>query len=197
MLLSRTCCPPGLELQYYILSCLLETVILFVKFTGQYLIHSHVPTVANNIGPHITYWSLTVFPSWGKVLPPSWNMLTLTQMLLFFPGIIDFLISQHPIARVLREHLVFKIAPMLNPDGVYLGNYRWGMGENAWMVVWKQEEKGAMFLRSNFQTTHEFIRSFTPAPEDVMSWSWLVHAQSCEVTCWSFLAVCWIRNQET
>ncbi|KAG8505426.1 Cytosolic carboxypeptidase 6, partial [Galemys pyrenaicus] len=38
--------------------------------------------------------------------------------------IIDFLISQHPIARVLREHLVFKIAPMLNPDGVYLGNYR-------------------------------------------------------------------------
>ncbi|XP_031234061.1 cytosolic carboxypeptidase 6 isoform X2 [Mastomys coucha] len=39
-------------------------------------------------------------------------------------GIIDFLVSQHPIARVLREHLVFKIAPMLNPDGVYLGNYR-------------------------------------------------------------------------
>uniref|UniRef100_A0A8C9BR50 Cytosolic carboxypeptidase 6 n=1 Tax=Phocoena sinus TaxID=42100 RepID=A0A8C9BR50_PHOSS len=39
-------------------------------------------------------------------------------------GIIDFLVSQHPIARALREHLVFKIAPMLNPDGVYLGNYR-------------------------------------------------------------------------
>ncbi|EPQ07716.1 Cytosolic carboxypeptidase 6 [Myotis brandtii] len=38
--------------------------------------------------------------------------------------IIDFLISQHPIAHVLREHLVFKIAPMLYPDGVYLGNYR-------------------------------------------------------------------------
>ncbi|OXB60291.1 hypothetical protein ASZ78_005102 [Callipepla squamata] len=40
------------------------------------------------------------------------------------PGIIDFLVSQHPIAKVLRDHLVFKIAPMLNPDGVYLGNYR-------------------------------------------------------------------------
>uniref|UniRef100_G1Q8N5 Peptidase M14 domain-containing protein n=1 Tax=Myotis lucifugus TaxID=59463 RepID=G1Q8N5_MYOLU len=39
-------------------------------------------------------------------------------------GIIGFLISQHPMARVLREHLVFKIAPMLNPDGVYPGNYR-------------------------------------------------------------------------
>ncbi|XP_064625575.1 cytosolic carboxypeptidase 6-like [Lineus longissimus] len=39
-------------------------------------------------------------------------------------GIIDFLISNHPIAKSLRDHLVFKIVPMLNPDGVYLGNYR-------------------------------------------------------------------------
>ncbi|CAC5420170.1 AGBL4 [Mytilus coruscus] len=39
-------------------------------------------------------------------------------------GVIDFLISNHPIAKVLREHIVFKIVPMLNPDGVYLGNYR-------------------------------------------------------------------------
>lgn len=35
--------------------------------------------------------------------------------------------SQHPIAKVLRDNLVFKIAPMLNPDGVYLGNYRYGV----------------------------------------------------------------------
>ncbi|XP_074641861.1 cytosolic carboxypeptidase 6-like isoform X2 [Tubulanus polymorphus] len=39
-------------------------------------------------------------------------------------GIIDFLVSNHPIAKILRESLVFKIVPMLNPDGVYLGNYR-------------------------------------------------------------------------
>ncbi|XP_018113893.2 cytosolic carboxypeptidase 6 [Xenopus laevis] len=39
-------------------------------------------------------------------------------------GIIDFLISQHPAAISLRDRLVFKIAPMLNPDGVYFGNYR-------------------------------------------------------------------------
>ncbi|GAA6079849.1 cytosolic carboxypeptidase 6, partial [Tachysurus ichikawai] len=37
---------------------------------------------------------------------------------------IDFLVSQHPVAQVLRDHVVFKIVPMLNPDGVYLGNYR-------------------------------------------------------------------------
>jgi len=39
-------------------------------------------------------------------------------------GIIDFLVSSHPIAQVLRDHIVFMIVPMLNPDGVVLGNYR-------------------------------------------------------------------------
>ncbi|CAL8084789.1 unnamed protein product [Calicophoron daubneyi] len=39
-------------------------------------------------------------------------------------GFIDFMVSSHPVAEELRYHLVFKIVPMLNPDGVYLGNYR-------------------------------------------------------------------------
>ncbi|WAR24325.1 CBPC6-like protein [Mya arenaria] len=39
-------------------------------------------------------------------------------------GFMDFLIGNHPVAKTLREHIVFKIVPMLNPDGVYLGNYR-------------------------------------------------------------------------
>uniref|UniRef100_A0A3Q3K622 Uncharacterized protein n=1 Tax=Monopterus albus TaxID=43700 RepID=A0A3Q3K622_MONAL len=39
-------------------------------------------------------------------------------------GVIDFLVSQHPMAQILRDHVIFKIVPMLNPDGVYLGNYR-------------------------------------------------------------------------
>ncbi|XP_015599714.1 cytosolic carboxypeptidase 6 isoform X2 [Cephus cinctus] len=39
-------------------------------------------------------------------------------------GLMDFLVSSHPIAQVLRDYVVFKIVPMLNPDGVFLGNYR-------------------------------------------------------------------------
>ncbi|XP_076245217.1 cytosolic carboxypeptidase 6 [Calliopsis andreniformis] len=39
-------------------------------------------------------------------------------------GLMDFLVSGHPIAQVLRNYVVFKIVPMMNPDGVYLGNYR-------------------------------------------------------------------------
>lgn len=43
---------------------------------------------------------------------------------LMMKGIIDFLISNDPKAHELREKFVFKIVPMLNPDGVINGNYR-------------------------------------------------------------------------
>ena len=39
-------------------------------------------------------------------------------------GVIDFLISDNPNAQTLRKNFVFKIVPMLNPDGVINGNYR-------------------------------------------------------------------------
>lgn len=38
--------------------------------------------------------------------------------------IIDFLLGNSPAARSLRENFVFKIVPMLNIDGVIIGNYR-------------------------------------------------------------------------
>jgi len=39
-------------------------------------------------------------------------------------GVIDYLTGDTADARALRDHFVFKIVPMLNPDGVILGNYR-------------------------------------------------------------------------
>lgn len=39
-------------------------------------------------------------------------------------GAIDFLLSNSKEASLLRENFVFKIIPMLNPDGVIHGNYR-------------------------------------------------------------------------
>ncbi|XP_063053055.1 cytosolic carboxypeptidase 2 isoform X2 [Engraulis encrasicolus] len=39
-------------------------------------------------------------------------------------GFLDFILSDSPDACLLREMFVFKVIPMLNPDGVVVGNYR-------------------------------------------------------------------------
>ena len=40
-------------------------------------------------------------------------------------GVIDYLLDQEdPGAQELRDRFVFKLVPMLNPDGVVVGNYR-------------------------------------------------------------------------
>lgn len=39
-------------------------------------------------------------------------------------GIIEFLISNHPAVVRLRKNVVFQLIPMMNPDGVTLGNSR-------------------------------------------------------------------------
>ena len=38
--------------------------------------------------------------------------------------IIEFLLGNSSMAKSLRDNFVFKIVPMLNPDGVIVGNYR-------------------------------------------------------------------------
>lgn len=38
-------------------------------------------------------------------------------------GALEFLVSGDPVARLLRENFIFKIIPMLNPDGVINGKY--------------------------------------------------------------------------
>uniref|UniRef100_A0A3P9KHE2 Peptidase M14 domain-containing protein n=1 Tax=Oryzias latipes TaxID=8090 RepID=A0A3P9KHE2_ORYLA len=39
-------------------------------------------------------------------------------------GLLDFLLGDSEDAQVLRDNFVFKVVPMLNPDGVVVGNYR-------------------------------------------------------------------------
>uniref|UniRef100_A0A8C3YMI3 tubulin-glutamate carboxypeptidase n=1 Tax=Catagonus wagneri TaxID=51154 RepID=A0A8C3YMI3_9CETA len=39
-------------------------------------------------------------------------------------GTLEFLVSSDPVAQLLRENFIFKIIPMLNPDGVINGNHR-------------------------------------------------------------------------
>lgn len=46
--------------------------------------------------------------------PASWMM----------KGVLDFLAGQSPGAKLIREHFVVCAIPMLNPDGVVVGNNR-------------------------------------------------------------------------
>ena len=39
-------------------------------------------------------------------------------------GFIDFLREQSQLALLLLENFTFKVIPMMNPDGVVVGNYR-------------------------------------------------------------------------
>jgi murein tripeptide amidase MpaA len=56
-------------------------------------------------------------------------------------GAIDFLLSQAPEAYILREKFVFKIVPMLNPDGVINGNYRCSLSGADLNRRWKTSSK--------------------------------------------------------
>ncbi|KAF5401936.1 Cytosolic carboxypeptidase 2 [Paragonimus heterotremus] len=47
-----------------------------------------------------------------------------TQSSWMVQGMLEFLTSEDPDARLLRSQFVFKVVPMLNPDGVIVGNYR-------------------------------------------------------------------------
>lgn len=53
---------------------------------------------------------------------------------------IDFLISNHDDAIALREKFVFKIIPMLNPDGVINGNYRTSLSGQDLNRTWNKPD---------------------------------------------------------
>ena len=56
-------------------------------------------------------------------------------------GMIDFLSDpESPEAALLRRNFVFKLVPMINPDGVFLGNYRCSISGLDLNRVWKDPD---------------------------------------------------------
>lgn len=56
-------------------------------------------------------------------------------------GVIDFLLSETTEAQFLREKFIFKIVPMLNPDGVIHGNSRCSLEGCDLNRKWKNPSK--------------------------------------------------------
>ena len=55
-------------------------------------------------------------------------------------GAIDYLCSEEE-AKFLRNHCVFKLIPMMNPDGVIHGNYRTNLSGSDLNRRWKKTNK--------------------------------------------------------
>ena len=56
-------------------------------------------------------------------------------------GIVRFLVDDSEFSDLLRSMYVFKIVPMLNPDGVIIGNYRCSLAGQDLNRQWRDPPK--------------------------------------------------------
>ena len=72
-------------------------------------------------------------------------------------GAVEFLTSDHPSAKEIRKLCVIKIVPMLNPDGVIVGNYRCSLAKADLNRVYRKPRKE---LFPTVWCTKQMIESF-------------------------------------
>ncbi|XP_017707406.1 PREDICTED: cytosolic carboxypeptidase 4-like [Rhinopithecus bieti] len=90
------------------------------------------PGIAPRCHSLISPWakSSLVFLNWGSEGHRPYQVITArvhpgeSNASWVMKGTLEFLVSSDPVARLLRENFIFKIIPMLNPDGVINGNHR-------------------------------------------------------------------------
>jgi murein tripeptide amidase MpaA len=80
-------------------------------------------------------------------------------------GVIDYLVGPSVGARILRDHFVFKIIPMLNPDGVILGNTRCSLSGLDLNRAWQDPPKEIHPILYQFK---ELIKSTSKERELIM-----------------------------
>ncbi|XP_063709238.1 cytosolic carboxypeptidase 6 [Culicoides brevitarsis] len=74
-------------------------------------------------------------------------------------GLLEFLAANnHPISKILRENIVFKIIPMINPDGVFLGNNRCNVVGHDLNRSWNHISP---FLHPTLQATYKMLRELS------------------------------------
>eukprot|EP00742_Colponemidia_sp_Colp-10_P008767 GILJ01009514.1.p1 GENE.GILJ01009514.1~~GILJ01009514.1.p1 ORF type:complete len:427 (+),score=70.92 GILJ01009514.1:65-1345(+) len=99
-------------------------------------------------------------------------------------GLMEYLTAHTEEAQTLRDALVFKIVPMLNPDGVEFGNYRcstmgvdlnrcWLLSEDHWMVP-------------TIAATKKLLLDLHDSPEYNLDFFIDLHAHSTMMNCFMF-----------
>ncbi|KAJ3596586.1 hypothetical protein NHX12_002991 [Muraenolepis orangiensis] len=109
--LTWTCQFPYAEDTCYLAHCYPYTYSRLQRYLGR--LASHPPTAAY-CKLRVLCLSLAGNPVHVLTTNASWMM----------EGLLDFLLGDSDDARLLRDTFVFKVVPMLNPDGVVVGNYR-------------------------------------------------------------------------
>ena len=89
-------------------------------------------------------------------------------------GVIDFLTSEWLEAQALRKLFVFKIIPMLNPDGVINGNYRWSLAGVDLNRRWRAPSK---MIHPTVYETKKLCRNFHKEREITLFWDLHGHSR--------------------
>lgn len=80
-------------------------------------------------------------------------------------GAIDFLVGDSKVAQILRQMYVFRIVPMLNPDGVFYGNNRCGLSACDLNRQWKRPDRA---IHPTISCTKGMIRSEKSASDVIL-----------------------------
>lgn len=80
-------------------------------------------------------------------------------------GVIEYLTGNTPEARALRDNFVFKIVPIINPDGVINGNYRCSLSGQDLNRRWKSPSR---VLHPVVFAIKKFMRTFAKERDCVL-----------------------------
>jgi len=104
-------------------------------------------------------------------------------------GALDFLLSDSPLAEALRGAFVFKVVPMLNPDGVICGNYRCSLAGLDLNRVWQGPAEAVQPTILGLKSMMRSFQQERPVSEPGAFGGGVVTV-SCVIV---FLLVFWIR----
>ena len=90
-------------------------------------------------------------------------------------GVIDFLTGDSLEAQALRKLFVFKIIPMLNPDGVINGNYRCSLSGGDLNRRWKTPSR---LLHPTVYEAKKLCKDFRKEREVVLFWDFHGHSRN-------------------